>query len=300
MAEELEIKLSLTPEALNQAEAWLSAQAGTSKGPEKTLVNRYYDTPAGDLNRQRVALRVRKAGDEFIQTLKTQGEFVEGAHRRQEWEWPLTGTDLNIGLIADTPVGQDVNLADLRPVFETNFVRRIQMLESTDATIECALDQGSIRADDRHRDLCELELELKQGNSAALLEWARALAARVPVFLNLISKAEQGYALAGLHRPGPPGDQEPLINRLFHGLSRAWLTGTVDAALVQDLANLQQREDLPAALVSDLVGCKNAWTRVKPWLNWQRARPGRDSSSYPCWSFSYSQERSSTIEAMVK
>lgn len=256
MAEELEIKLSLTPDALNQAHEWLSAQTGVSRAPEKTLVNRYYDTPDGDLNRQKVALRVRQAGDEFIQTLKTQGEFVDGAHRRQEWEWPLTGTDLNIGLIADTPVGQDVNLAGLRPVFETNFVRRILMLESVEAIIECALDQGGILAEDRHRDLCELELELKQGDSAALLEWARALAARVPVFLNLISKAEQGYALAGVHRPVPLGDEEPVVNRVFHGLSRAWLSGSVDASLVQDLEGLQEKESLPAALVSDLAWVK--------------------------------------------
>lgn len=253
MAEELEIKLSLTPGDLNQAGQWLSAQAGVSKGPEKTLVNRYYDTPSGDLNRQKVALRVRQAGDDYIQTLKTKGDFMDGAHRRQEWEWPLMGTDLNIGLIADTPVGQDVNLADLSPVFETNFVRRILMLESAEATIECALDQGSILADDRRRDLCELELELKQGASTALLAWARELAARVPVFLNLISKAEQGYALAGLHQPVAPGGNESLLNRVFHGLSRAWLSGTADPSLVQDLASLQERESLPAALLSDLA-----------------------------------------------
>ncbi|GGY81061.1 CYTH domain-containing protein [Marinobacter zhanjiangensis] len=253
MAEELEIKLSLTPGALNQAQEWLSAQAGVSAGPEKTLVNRYYDTPGGDLNRQKVALRVRQAGDEYIQTLKTQGEFVDGAHRRQEWEWPLMGTDLNIGLIADTPVGQDVNLADLSPVFETNFVRRILMLENAEATIECALDQGSILADGRQRDLCELELELKQGASTALLDWAWSLAATVPVFLNLISKAEQGYALAGLYRPVPLGDEDSLVNRVLHGLSRAWLSGAVDAALAQDLESLQRRGSLPATLVSDLA-----------------------------------------------
>ncbi|HCL37363.1 MAG TPA: CYTH domain-containing protein, partial [Marinobacter hydrocarbonoclasticus] len=42
------------------------------------------------------ALRVRQAGDRYIQTLKTQGEFVNGAHRRQEWEWDLPGPDLDL------------------------------------------------------------------------------------------------------------------------------------------------------------------------------------------------------------
>ena len=256
MAEELEIKLSLTPVALDQAAEWLSAQTGVSIGAEKTLINRYYDTPAGDLNHQKVALRVRQAGDKYIQTLKTKGEFVDGAHRRQEWEWPLPGADLNLGLIADTPVGQNVNLAELNPVFETNFVRRIQMLESSGTTVECALDQGSILAGDSRRDLCELELELKQGAPGALLTWAGKLAATVPVFLNLISKAEQGYALAGLHQPVPLNDRELLVNRVLHGLSRAWLSGTADAALCEDLENLQHRDNLPAAHASDL-----AWLR---------------------------------------
>lgn len=252
MVEELEIKLSLTPDALAQAHAWLSARAGVTVGTEKTLVNRYYDTPAGELNRQKVALRVRQAGDQYIQTLKTQGEFVDGAHRRQEWEWPLMGADLNIGLIADTPVGQGVNLADLAPVFETNFLRRILMLEGSRATIECALDQGSILAGGNRRDLCELELELKKGAPDTLLDWARALAGQVPMFLNLISKAEQGYALAGVHRPVPLGDEEPLVNRVLHGLSRAWLAGSVDTSLMKDVDSLLETGRVPAAQLTEL------------------------------------------------
>ncbi|MCK7544789.1 CYTH domain-containing protein [Marinobacter bryozoorum] len=253
MAEELEIKLSLTPVALNQAAEWLSAQTGVSIGAEKTLINRYYDTPAGDLNHQKVALRVRQAGDKYIQTLKTKGEFVDGAHRRQEWEWPLTGTELNLGLIADTPVGEGINLAELTPVFETNFRRRVVMLENAKATIECALDQGTIEVGGRSRDLCELELELKEGSPDALLAWARELAAQVPVFLNLISKAEQGYALAGLYQPSALPDSEPLVNRVFHGLARAWLSGSTDRELEADLDTLAARPGFPASLARDVT-----------------------------------------------
>lgn len=253
MAEELEIKLSLTPGALSQARQWLLAQAGVRAGSEKTLVNCYYDTPNGELNRQKVALRVRKAGDRYIQTLKTQGEFVDGAHKRQEWEWPLTGTDLNIGLLADTPVGEGVNLAELVPVFETNFLRRVVMLEGASAIIECALDQGTIEAGGNTRDLCELELELKEGKADSLQAWARELAAQIPVFLNLISKAEQGYALAGLHQPVPLPDADALATRVFHGLARAWLSGVADRALESDLNILGEHPALSGHLKKDLV-----------------------------------------------
>lgn len=227
MAEELEIKLSLTADHQRTALAWLLAQPAASEGSCKTLVNRYYDTPEGDLNRHQVALRVRQAGDRFIQTLKTQGEFVAGAHRRREWEWPLMGEELNIGLIADTPVGQGINLAALKPVFETNFERQVVMIEEGDTVIEVAVDAGHVMVGEQSRPLHEVEFELKAGDASRLVDWAGALAAKVPVFLNLVSKAEQGYFLAGLHEPValPETLGELSVMQFLHGLSVAWLRG---------------------------------------------------------------------------
>ncbi|MEX2475469.1 CYTH domain-containing protein [Marinobacter sp.] len=224
MAEELEIKLSVSADHQQAAVAWLLGRAEASDGACKRLANRYYDTPSGELNRQRVALRVRQAGGQNIQTLKTQGEFVDGAHRRQEWEWPLMGTELNIGLVADTPVGQGVNLAELKPVFETNFERQVIMINEGDTAIEVAVDTGSIVAGSRERPLHEIEFELKSGDPSRLVRWARALAAQVPVFLNLVSKAEQGYYLAGIHQPHAVTGSSPLsVPEFLHQLSVYWL-----------------------------------------------------------------------------
>lgn len=228
MAEELEIKLTLTTEALERALAWLLSQPEASLRPVNSLVNIYYDTPDAALNGQRAALRVRQAGDRYIQTLKTQGDFVGGAHRRQEWEWPLPSADLNLVLLADTPLADRVNLADLRPVFETNFERQVVMILDGKTSMEVAIDRGQIVSGTRQFPLNELELELKAGDSAALLAWAKKLAEQVPVFLNLVSKAEQGYYLAGLHEPDIPEqpDNEVLsVNDFLHGLSQSWLVG---------------------------------------------------------------------------
>lgn len=222
MAQELEIKLTVTPACLEHAYRWFEKQSCASPGEARDLVNLYYDTPSADLNRQRAALRVRDTGDGFIQTLKTQGDFSNGAHRRQEWEWPLLGRELNIGLLADTPLGEGVNLAELEPVFETNFRRRTLMLDDGSASIECAFDAGVIRAQDDEWPLYELELELKGGREASLLQWARKLAREVPVFLNLISKAEQGYYRAGLHSP-QLASEKPSLERLLKALSLLWL-----------------------------------------------------------------------------
>lgn len=241
MAEELEIKLTMTPETLRRAEEWLLRQEGVSGEGAKTLGNRYYDTPEAGLHRQKIALRVRQADDSFIQTLKTRGEYVDGAHRRQEWEWPLAEGRLDTGLIADTPVGQGVDLARLAPVFETNFQRRILMVERHEATVECALDEGWVLAGSQRKELCELEFELKRGAPEILLELTAALAAEVPVMINLISKAEQGYSLAGWHQPAAPGESESVVNRVLHGLSRAWLQGHADAELEQALEEVAGR-----------------------------------------------------------
>lgn len=226
MAQELEIKLSVAQSDLDHAAAWLLSQPNTYESDTLQLGNTYYDTPGGDLNRQKIALRIRKMGDKYIQTLKTRGEFVDGAHRRQEWEWPLIGTKLKLGLIADTPVGQSVDLAALQPVFETNFERRVVMIEQGETLIEVAIDSGEIVAAGHSRPLNEIEFELKTGEPSALLKWARRLADEVPVFLNLVSKAEQGYYQAGLYRPVAEADthSEFTVNDFLFLLSASWLT----------------------------------------------------------------------------
>ncbi|SOB76700.1 CYTH domain-containing protein [Marinobacter sp. LV10R510-11A] len=231
MAEELEIKLSLEPGGLIKALSWLQAQPEATKGDKKSLVNSYYDTPDAELNHQQAALRVRQAGDRYIQTLKTRGEFVNGAHRREEWEWPLPGPSLSLGLLADTPLGDRINLARLAPVFETNFTRQVVMLDDGEAVIECAVDDGVVIASPHTKPLHEVEFELVSGDPSRLLVWAKRLAQTCPVFLNLISKAEQGYHLAGIHKTGAVvtehlganASEHDDLDRLLQQLSNAWL-----------------------------------------------------------------------------
>ncbi|PSF05587.1 CYTH domain-containing protein [Marinobacter fuscus] len=226
MATELEIKLTLSEAALAQAWRWLLAHPNATQGPEKLLINRYFDTPDAAFNRARAALRVRKAGDRYIQTLKTQGEFVNGAHRRQEWEWDLPGPDLDLALLVDTPLMQQVALDDLACVFETNFRRRIVMLEGGGSSVEVAVDSGEVVAGDQVLPLHEVEFELKGGSPSILAKQAMALAGAVPVFLNLVSKAEQGYYLAGVHQPEATTlSQPPSAVNLLRALSFGWLTG---------------------------------------------------------------------------
>ena len=232
MAQELEIKLTLHPQQIPPALAWLLEQPEASEGKRKRLVNTYYDTPDNQLNGKRIALRLREAGGRTIQTLKTQGEFVNGAHNRNEWEWEVPGLNLQLGLLAGTPLADNVDLARLAPVFETNFERQVIMLEDDIAVIEVAVDTGEIIANGQSRALCEVEFELKSGNPDSLLIWAQKLAQQCPVFLNLVSKAEQGYFLADVPKANAraienagesAGEATASLNRLLQRLSQSWL-----------------------------------------------------------------------------
>jgi inorganic triphosphatase YgiF len=249
---ELEVKLTLEPDALARARAVLEDQAGGTAGESVTLRNIYFDTPDFALNWQRMALRVRQKGSRFIQTLKTQGEFIDGGHRRMEWEWPLATAELDLSLLAATPLSGQADLNQLQPAFETNFERQVLMitefgsggdaLAGGDALVEVAIDQGRILGGGRASPLCEIEFELKSGNPAVLRKLAVELAAAVPVFLNVISKAEQGYHLAGVTSAAPDIAGISSVYGFFRCLSACWLReepfplGTADLSRVRQAA----------------------------------------------------------------
>ena len=57
-------------------------------------------------------------------------------------------------------------------------------------------DEGEIAGGDNSQRLCELELELLDGQAADLLAAARQIADEVPMRVGVLSKAERGFALA--------------------------------------------------------------------------------------------------------
>lgn len=222
---ETELKLSVSEENLEAAHRWFLGKGARSAGAPLALRNRYFDTPDGQLNRERVALRLRDTGDRIIQTLKTRGRMQAGAMEREEWEWERDEPSLDLTLLEQTPLAGHPALARLDHCFDTDFERRVLDLsmvsdQGVATEIECALDRGVIRAGGAEAPLLEVELELKSGDALALGQIGLELVADVPALLNGISKAEQGYCLAGIHHfPEPGGDA---VARWMALLCQAW------------------------------------------------------------------------------
>src|SRR6185295_14356787 len=63
----------------------------------------YFDTPGFRLQKDGVALRVRRIGKRWVQTLKGPTEPGAGLHARAEHEWPLASGGPDLALIATTP-----------------------------------------------------------------------------------------------------------------------------------------------------------------------------------------------------
>nr|BFE93174.1 hypothetical protein GCM10020185_37100 [Pseudomonas brassicacearum subsp. brassicacearum] len=90
--------------------------------------------------------------------------------------------------------------------------------------IEAALDLGHVVVGKQKEEICELELELREGEPTALLELAAELAATLPLMPCDISKAERGYRLydAGsyaLSLPAPQLTAETPLDDAFAALS---------------------------------------------------------------------------------
>ncbi len=202
--QEIELKLALPPA---QADAFLKRMARRRSAPvRQQLVTLYFDTPDFALSAAGVALRVRRAGRRWLQTLKTEGERQGGLSRRAEFEMPVAGgvpdwSRFPPEALAYVPGPLRGRIV---PVFETRFHRTAWLLKGRGgAQIEVALDVGEVVAGERRQPICEIELELKSGQPDALFALALDWAGDFGCLPFDISKAERGVKLAHGVEPAP-------------------------------------------------------------------------------------------------
>lgn len=213
---EIELKFQVPAAARRAVDA--AVASGESRRVHLQAI--YFDTPDRRLAAAGLALRLRKEGRRWVQTLKAAGP---NAMQRLEHNVPLTGAlVVPAGAVpgadptrhAGTPAGdllraalqvRDGEAAPPRLVaqYRTDIWRRLRALRTTGGTVEIAFDSGEIVAGDRRLAVCELEIELLHGRSGAVIDVARRWVRRHGLWLDVRSKAERGDRLARDLETGP-------------------------------------------------------------------------------------------------
>ncbi len=259
MPAEIELKLALDPSAVRRVGrlSAVPAIAAARKGRVKTarLVSTYFDTAAGRLAQEGIALRLRRAGTRWFQTIK--GPPLAGAgaglHARDEYERRLARPRLDAAHLATTPwhklLAKLLTRGELAAQFVTDFTRRTLPLAFPDGTRALlAIDIGAIRglrSGVRRVPISEIEIEVETGNVARAFEAALALVDDWPVSVATANKAERGYALI---RGKPDGWDAPVRARAV-ALAADALAETALRAVAQEC--LQQISANTAGLLHD-------------------------------------------------
>lgn len=222
MSNEVELKLFFKAQDYDSLVKVLDILPQFKPKQTKFLNNSYFDTPELQLRKWDMGLRIRGGGDHKEQTIKTRGQVIGGIHSRPEYNCPISSDIPDLALFPRdiwpsndqvTPVQQA-----LYCLFETNFERKTWLVTqetSQKATqcisqVEIALDRGEIIAAGKQEVLCELELELLEGEVSSLLRLAHGIAAQVPVRLGKASKAQRGYRLGGKSKAASLADLHSL------------------------------------------------------------------------------------------
>jgi inorganic triphosphatase YgiF len=196
---EIELKFEVPANSLSRLGRSSLVKRGTAS-PSKAarLISVYFDTDKLKLRNHGLSLRVRRIGRTRVQTIKQENGQNDAVFARDEWEREIGGNEPDLNAVHDTALEPLLNKKlrrSLKPLFKTEVRRTVFPIRSDGSEIELTIDRGSVEAGKRSEPLCEMELELKRGESAELFRIARALAEEVPVQLAVKSKAERGYAL---------------------------------------------------------------------------------------------------------
>jgi inorganic triphosphatase YgiF len=211
---EIELKFQMPAAALPV----IRAEVLDAGGQVRILRAVYLDTHQRHLATARTALRLRQEGEHWVQTFKAQG--ANAMHRLEHnvpceanvlGSLPMLRLARHLGTPAAEALAAALGLSEaafeaaalsgatagLALTFETDIRRTLNRVPNGGALVELALDEGAIRAEPgRSLAVCELELELCEGDVAGMLALAGTLVSRHGLWLDVRSKAERGECLA--------------------------------------------------------------------------------------------------------
>jgi inorganic triphosphatase YgiF len=145
--------------------------------------------------------------------VKLGGLSAGGLHIRQEWNRHMEEGVFLLEAFSDLPIGKKlmeiVMENPLEELVRTRFRRTTRKLaDDRGGVIELAVDEGEIIAGEKRLPLCELELELMEGETVSLIRLGKELAERFPLMFENQSKYERALILAGM-QSGKTEDEPP-------------------------------------------------------------------------------------------
>lgn len=196
---ETELKLRLDPHNVPALLRHPLLKGGTRRSTRR-LRSVYFDTPALDLWRAGVSLRIRHDGDNRIQTVKFGGGVTGGLHERHEIDTRIAHDVPDFAALAAGEAAAHFASHELRahlkPLLVTDFRRTSVIVKpAAGVAIEVCIDRGTIGGGDTHEPLCEVEFEMKSGPAWRAHQFALRLMADLPLLVEDRSKALRGMDL---------------------------------------------------------------------------------------------------------
>ncbi len=199
---EIELKFVVDEPAARQLRNRVRAmKIASGAARTRTLRSIYLDTPEHRLKQAGMALRLRRDGRRWVQTVKASRELHGGLSQVGEVESPAPGGRVSLESIPDLSVRnavlQCVNGSVLEPVCET-VIRRtaIELSPENGVRAELAIDVGEILANGRSEAFREAEIEMIEGGPRGLFDIAQALLPDTGWRFSRLSKGARGYLLA--------------------------------------------------------------------------------------------------------
>ena len=242
MAQEIELKFIVDNAGVETLRNHLNT-LNAEHTPATQLLNIYYETADNWLRRHDMGLRIRGDNGRYEMTMKIAGRTVGGLHQRPEYNIDISTPELALDkLPAEVwPNGEmPEGLAEqVQPLFSTDFLREKWVVSQGKSRIEVALDLGDVKAGEHQEAICELELELLNGETADVLALAKQLAETGLLRQGSLSKAARGYHLA-------QGNEARVMKPLtiLSLPPKATVGQALEAALENALAHWQYHEEL--------------------------------------------------------
>lgn len=189
MAIEYELKFRATEDVLDRVR-----QAYPNYHQEFQMETTYYDTPDNHLSARYYTLRRRMENGVSVCTLKTPADGIG----RQELETECGSIEAAIPTLCAMGAPADflsLTAEGVVPICGAKFTRTAISVVQEDCTVELALDTGILTGGSKSVSLCELEVELKEGEPAAAEQFALALAAIYKLKPERKSKFRRALAL---------------------------------------------------------------------------------------------------------